>query len=364
VENVVSADWDRAVYAGKTVLVTGHTGFKGSWLCHWLKRLGARVVGFALPPPPPPNLFEPAKVALGMTSIIGDVRDLSAVSAVVAEHRPDIVFHLAAEALVRKAYREPVETYATNVMGTIHVLEACRKSQSVRAIVIVTSDKCYENREWVWGYREDEPMGGFDPYSSSKACAELVTSAYRRSFFSDGAGAAVASARAGNVIGSGDWAEDRLVPDIIRGVAAGTPIVIRNPRSIRPWQHVLDPLSGYLQLAMKLWEAPREFAEAWNFGPAFDDPVPVIELAQRIIAVLEKGELEVLQLSPGGGPHEAHALKLDCSKARARLGFRPRLALTDALDWTARGYRALLDDPASAASVLDRQIDEYQSRSG
>lgn len=364
VEDVVTAPLEQGFYAGKKVLVTGHTGFKGSWLCHWLKRQGAEVIGFALPPPAPPSLFEAAKVATGMVSIQGDLRDLPALVAVFAAHRPAIVLHLGAQALVRSAYREPVETFATNVMGTVNLLEACRKTDGVRSLVIVTSDKCYENREWVWGYREDEPMGGFDPYSASKGCAELVTAAYRRSFFSGGAGPGVASARAGNVIGAGDWAEDRLVPDIIRGVAAGAPIVLRNPGATRPWQHVLDPLSGYLLLAARLWEAPRAHAEAWNFGPSDDDPLPVGALAQALVESLGAGTLELAPVGLGGAPHEAHALKLDCSKARARLGWRPRLGILEALTLTARGYRMLLDDPASAAAMLDRQIDAYQKKAG
>jgi CDP-glucose 4,6-dehydratase len=351
-------------FAGKTVLVTGHTGFKGSWLCRWLERLGARVVGFSLPPRPMPDLFTLAKVEEGMTSIEGDVRDLGALSAVFAERRPDIVLHLAAQALVRRGYREPVDTFSTNVMGTVNVLEACRLCPSTRAVVIVTSDKCYENREWVWGYREDEPMGGHDPYSASKACAELVTAAYRRSFVSQGRGPAIASARAGNVIGGGDFAEDRLVPDIIRGIAAGEKIVIRNPLSTRPWQHVLDPLSGYLLLARRLWDAPEAHAEAWNFGPSDEAPLPVGEIARRLCSILGHGTLEIADPAPSGAPHEAAALKLDCSKARARLGWRPRLRIDDALDLTAHFYRAYLEEPASVTAMLDRQIDDYQSRPG
>jgi CDP-glucose 4,6-dehydratase len=245
-------------WSGKTVLVTGHTGFKGSWLSLWLQSMGAKVVGFALAPPTQPSLFVTANVAYGMTSIEGDIRDYAAVLAVFKQHRPEIVIHMAAQALVRYSYVNPVETYATNVMGTVHLFEAARQTGGVRAIVNVTSDKCYENREWVWGYRENEPMGGYDPYSSSKGCAELVTSAYRDSFFNprDYAlhGVAVASARAGNVIGGGDWAEGRLIPDIMRAITSGESVRIRNPHAIRPWQHVLEPLSGYLLLAQKLYQ--------------------------------------------------------------------------------------------------------------
>lgn len=345
-------------FAGRTVLVTGHTGFKGSWLCRWLALMGAKVVGFALPPEGSPNLFELARVADGMTSVIGDVRDAAAVHAVVAAHRPEIVLHLAAQALVRRSYREPVETYATNVMGTVHVLDACRRVGSARAIVVVTSDKCYENREWVWGYREDEAMGGYDPYSSSKGCAELVTAAYRRSFFAAGE-AQVASGRAGNVIGGGDFAEDRLVPDIVRGAAADQPIVIRNPESTRPWQHVLEPLSGYLLLARRLVEAPAGHAEGWNFGPRDEDAIPALAIAEKLVRVLGRGRLEVVPPALRGGPHEARLLKLDTSKARARLGWAPRLDIDRALTLTADWYRAWLDDPSACRATTDAQIRGY-----
>jgi CDP-glucose 4,6-dehydratase len=362
-EDVVSAVKDReGFWSGKSVLVTGHTGFKGAWLAHWLARMGARVTGFALAPAEGPSLFAMARVADRTTSILGDVRDASALSAAFTSAKPEIVLHLAAQALVRRGYREPVETFSTNVMGTVNVLEAVRACPSARAAIMVTSDKCYENREWVWGYREDEPMGGFDPYSASKGCAELVTAAYRRSFFEQGA--AVASARAGNVIGPGDWAEDRLVPDIVRGARAEEPIEIRNPRSTRPWQHVLEPLSGYLLLAQKLFEEGKAFAEAWNFGPLDADSVPAGELARRLVEVLGRGTLELWPSPAEGEPHEAHALRLDCSKARARLGYRPRLTLDETLEMTARGYLAMLDDPDKASAALDRQIDDYQSKRG
>jgi CDP-glucose 4,6-dehydratase len=350
-------------YSDKTALVTGHTGFKGAWLCHLLKRLGARVSGFALAPEDKPSLFEIANVAHGMTSTLGDVRDLRALHEAFAAQRPEIVFHLAAQALVRKSYREPVETFSTNVMGTVNVLEAARACSSVRAVVIVTSDKCYENREWVWGYREEEPMGGFDPYSASKGCAELVTAAYRRSFFPSGA--AVASARAGNVIGGGDWAEDRLIPDILRGVLADEPIEIRNPHATRPWQHVLDPLSGYLLLGQKLFQEGQAFAEGWNFGPSEVDSVPVGEVARRLVEILGRGTLELWENTPSeAAPHEAHALRLDCSKARSRLGWRPRLDFTTTLQMTAEWYRATIEDPTRASAMLDHQIDTYLSLHG
>lgn len=350
-------------FAGRTVLVTGHTGFKGSWLCRWLSLMGARVVGFALPPESSPSLFELAHLGDTITSVLGDVRDYEAVRAVVEAHRPEIVLHLAAQALVRRSYREPVETFATNVMGTVHVLEACRKVGSVKAAVVVTSDKCYENREWVWGYREDEPMGGHDPYSASKGCAELVTAAYRRSFSttsqSSGPDLAIASVRAGNVIGGGDFAEDRLIPDIVRGVAAGQPIVIRNPTSTRPWQHVMEPLSGYLLLARRLIEAPAKHTEGWNFGPRDEDAIPALAVAELLIRHMGRGTLEVVPPEKRQGPHEARLLKLDTSKARALLGWRPRLDIERALEMTATWYRAWLEDPAGSRDALDRQIREY-----
>ncbi|UQA60255.1 CDP-glucose 4,6-dehydratase [Polyangium aurulentum] len=344
-------------FAGRTVLVTGHTGFKGSWLSRWLTLMGARVVGFALPPEQKPSLFELAGLAGDITSITGDLRDEAAVYAAFEAHRPEIVLHLGAQALVRRSYRSPVETYATNVMGTVHVLEACRRVGTVRAAVVVTSDKCYENREWVWGYREDEPMGGHDPYSSSKGCAEIVTAAYRRSFFASGT--AVASARAGNVIGGGDFSEDRLVPDMVRGAAKGEPIVIRNPVSTRPWQHVLEPLGGYLLLARRLCESPEGHAEGWNFGPREEDAIPVGELAEKFVRHLGRGTLDITPPEARTGPHEARYLKLDVSKARARLGWTPRMGIDGALERTARWYRAWLDNPEASRAELDAQIREY-----
>jgi CDP-glucose 4,6-dehydratase len=256
-------------WTGKKVFVTGHTGFKGSWLCLWLQQMDAEVTGYALQSPTQPNLFEVADVARGMRSIMGDIRDGATLAATLQNAAPQIVIHMAAQSLVRYSYIDPVETYSTNVMGTVHLLEAVRKTPSVRAVVNVTSDKCYENREWVWGYRENEAMGGFDPYSNSKGCAELVTAAYRSSFFNPAKHAdhqlALASGRAGNVIGGGDWAADRLVPDILRAISENRPVVIRNPHAIRPWQHVLEPLSGYLQLAQKLYEGGAAYAEGWEF---------------------------------------------------------------------------------------------------
>lgn len=336
------------------MLVTGHTGFKGTWLAAWLDALGARVSGFSLPPAAPPG-----DAGGHVAARWGDIRDYAAVRAVFAEVRPEIVFHLAAQALVRRSYREPVATYATNVMGTVHVLEAARQTPSVRVVVNVTSDKCYENREWVWGYREAEPMGGHDPYSSSKGCAELVTAAYRRSFGPPQGNLALASARAGNVIGGGDWAEDRVLPDIVRALAAGRPVVLRRPQAVRPWQHVLEPLSGYLLLGERLWNGGAEFAEGWNFGPAESAPLSVGELARRFLDVWGSGRIVV---QDDDGLHEAHYLKLDCSKAHQRLGWFPVLTVDEALTWTAQWYRTYLANPAAAAALTRRQIHDYMAR--
>jgi CDP-glucose 4,6-dehydratase len=348
-------------YRGKRVLVTGHTGFKGGWLTAWLKSLGANVVGFALPPDTNPNLFDAICLGREMVSILGDIRELSVVSSVFRQHSPEIVFHNAAQPLVRRSYREPVETYATNVMGTVHVLEAVRNTPSVRSVVVVTSDKCYENREWFWGYREEDALGGPDPYSSSKGCAELVTAAYRQSFFDKEDSAAIATARAGNVIGGGDWSEDRLIPDIVRGVVANQPIVIRRPDSVRPWQHVLEPVHGYLLLAQRLWD-DRAYAEPWNFGPREEDAIPVGEIAKHMVSAWGKGELRI-QPDPDA-PHEAHFLRLNTTKARTRLQWQSVLSLDQAVSWTADWYRKFADDPASASTITAEQIRRYAEAAG
>jgi CDP-glucose 4,6-dehydratase len=342
-------------WRGKRVLLTGHTGFKGSWLSLWLQSLGAELQGFALAPPSTHNLFTEARVGEGMASTIADVRDLDALASSMAAFRPDIVIHMAAQPLVRLSYAEPVETYATNVMGTVHLLEAVRRTPGVRVVVNVTTDKCYENREWAWGYREDEPMGGHDPYSNSKGCSELVSSAYRRSFFQQG-GPALATARAGNVIGGGDWASDRLVPDILRAFERGEPVIIRNPHSTRPWQHVLEPLSGYLTLAQRLWDDGAAFAEGWNLGPRDEDARPVQWIVERLAA--QWGDGARWQLDGGVHPHEANFLKLDISKARARLGWQPRWRLDQALEHIVAWHRAWLGREDVRALCL-QQIDLY-----
>lgn len=328
-----------AFWGGKRVMLTGHTGFKGSWLSLWLQSMGAEVVGYALEPPTSPCLFEVAGVDGEMISLAGDVRDLEHILVVMAEHRPEIVIHMAAQSLVRYSYQSPVETYATNVMGTVNVLEAVRQVPGVRAALVITSDKCYENREWIWGYRENEAMGGYDPYSNSKGCAELVTSAFRQSFFNNAdEPVAVASARAGNVIGGGDWATDRLVPDMVRAISEGKPVSIRNPHAIRPWQHVLEPLSGYLLLAQRLYEGGGHYAEGWNFGPAEDDAKPVQWIVERFIRLWGDGASWVYD--SGEHPYEAHYLKLDCSKARSRLQWQPRWSLDHALEQISAWHKA------------------------
>lgn len=332
-------------WKGKRVLITGHTGFKGSWLSLWLQAEGAQVVGYALAPPTNPSLFEAAKVGKGMTSVIGDIRDLAKLQTVFTEYQPEIVVHMAAQPLVRHSYIEPVETYSTNVMGTVNLFEAVRSTDSVRAVVNVTSDKCYENREWVWGYRENDAMGGYDPYSNSKGCAELVTAGYRNSYFHPDTyathGVAVASVRAGNVIGGGDWAEDRLIPDIMRTITQGKPVKIRNPHAIRPWQYVLEPLAGYLLLAQKLYKEGTACAEGWNFGPNDEDAKSVQWITDRLTR--SWGGNASWQLDEGDHPHEAHYLKLDCSKAKIRLGWQPKWHLEDALDAISYWYRAYQD---------------------
>jgi CDP-glucose 4,6-dehydratase len=341
---------------GKRVFLTGHTGFKGSWLSLWLQSLGAEVTGYALQPPTKPSLFEVANVAQGMASIIADIRDLPTLQKAMHASQPDVVIHMAAQPLVRLSYVEPVETYATNVMGTVHVLESARQASSAKAVVAVTTDKCYENKEWLWGYREDEPMGGHDPYSNSKGCSELVISAYRSSFFKN-EGIAVASARAGNVIGGGDWASDRLLPDILRAFEAKLPIVIRNPHAIRPWQHVLEPLSGYLMLAERLYTDGQTFAESWNFGPKEEDARPVQWIVEHMVR--SWGNDVSWRQDSSIQPHEASYLKLDISKARNRLDWQPALKLQDALelviDWTKQRQTGVDMGKLTLAQIHDYQ---------
>jgi CDP-glucose 4,6-dehydratase len=351
---------DPAFWEGKRVFLTGHTGFKGSWLSLWLQAMGATVKGFALAPDTTPNLFEIARVGDGMASEIGDIRNLPVLTASMATFDPEIVIHMAAQPLVQLSYRDPVGTYATNVMGTVHVLEAARSIPALRAVVVVTTDKCYENREWHWGYRENEPMGGHDPYSNSKGCAELVTSAYRQSFFQKAEGPAIGSARAGNVVGGGDWAKNRLVPDILRAFDAGEAVPVRNPLSTRPWQHVLEPLSGYLVLAQKLYEGGHDHAQGWNFGPSDDDAKPVEWIVDYMIRVWGKGAR--WERDAGFHPHEARYLKLDTSKAREQLHWSPRWTLAYTLGRIVTWHKAFRAGDDMRAHCL-QEINDYRDYS-
>ena len=350
-------------WRGKRVFLTGHTGFKGGWLSLWLQQLGADLTGYALHPPTQPNLFEKARVGEGMTSVIGDIRDGAKLMAVMRDSAPDIVIHMAAQPLVRHSYIDPVETYSTNVMGTVHFLEAVRQCANARAVVNVTTDKCYENREWLWPYRENDAMGGYDPYSSSKGCAELVTAAYRNSYFNAKSQAqnqlALASARAGNVIGGGDWTEDRLVPDILRAFSRGEPVMIRNPHAVRPWQHVLEPLRGYLMLAERLFSEGATFADAFNFGPCEDD-ARAVEWVVRQLAT-KWGGPAVWRLDGANHPHEASLLRLDISKAAFQLAWRPVLNLDEGLQLTLDWARANLEGQDMHA-YTNVQINDYQAR--
>jgi CDP-glucose 4,6-dehydratase len=348
---------------GKRVLITGHTGFKGSWLSLWLQQKGADLAGISLAPPTEVNLFTDARVGDGMRSVTGDIRDLSMLKQIFAEHRPEIVFHLAAQSLVRISYQDPLGTYTTNVIGTANVLEAARGVEGLHAVVVVTTDKCYENQEWEWPYRETDRLGGYDPYSNSKACAELVVSAYRNSFFSPAEytrhGVAIASCRAGNVIGGGDWAQDRLLPDIVRAFVAHRPVRLRHPRAVRPWQHVLEPLCGYLTVAESLCANGVAASGAWNFGPELSDAQPVEWIVRELSEIW--GDNPQWELEDKPQPHEAQTLKLDCSRAHSLLGWHPILRLKDALEITVEWYKAKLDG-ADMRLFTDAQIGSYEER--
>lgn len=347
----------KAFWQGKRVFITGHTGFKGSWLSLWLQSLGAEAVGYALEPSSKPSLFEAAQVSEGMKSVYGDILDLPKLQKTLQEAKPDIVIHMAAQSLVRYSYQFPLKTLETNIIGTANVLEAVRNNESIRVVVNVTSDKCYENQEWPWGYRENEPMGGHDPYSCSKGCAELVTASYRRSFFSSENGAKIASVRAGNVIGGGDWAVDRIIPDSIRAIQNGLPVQIRNPLAIRPWQHVMEPLSGYLLLAQKLWNDGQGHAEGWNFGPDESHAWPVGRMVDRLCHLWGPDAKWVADKRES--LHEAHYLKLDSSKAVQKLGWHPALNMQDTLAMTVEWYKSFYagEDPRKISLA---QIKKYQ----
>lgn len=348
----------RGLYAGRSVFVTGHTGFKGAWLVAWLRHLGANVTGYALDPPTQPNLFDALGLAGQVRHVVADVRDRARLVAQMQAAAPSIVFHLAAQAIVRSSYGHPHETFETNVMGTVNALEAARACPSVGAVVIVTSDKCYEHRGAARPFREDDPLGGHDPYSASKACAEIVTGAYRDSFF--GEGPLVASVRAGNVIGGGDWAPDRIVPDCVRALVAGEPVVVRNPDAVRPWQHVLDPLAGYLRLGASLLAEGPAFAGAWNLGPADGTARPVRWLVERFVD--EWGEGSWTSFDPGvAQPREAAMLLLDSSRARERLGWEPAWDAETAVARAAAWYRDYYRDPASAPALVAAELEVYEA---
>ncbi len=350
-------------WRNKNVFITGHTGFKGSWLSLWLTKMGAKVTGYALKPPTKPSLFKLSHINEVVESIIADVRDLDSLQKAITKAKPDIVFHMAAQPLVRDSYKMPVATYEINVMGTVNLLEAIRLNGSVRAVVNVTTDKCYENKEWCWGYRENEAMGGYDPYSNSKGCSELVTAAYRNSFFNnteyDKHKTAIASARAGNVIGGGDWANDRLIPDCMNALITKKNIIIRNPHAIRPWQHVLEPLSGYLILAERLYIEGATFAEGWNFGPDDSDAKEVGWIVKELCSRWD--DKAIYEIDKGIHPHEANYLKLDCSKAKARLGWYPKWSLDQAIDKIIEWNKDYLSKKDVRLTSL-KQIDEYMNR--
>ncbi|MCX6115885.1 MAG: CDP-glucose 4,6-dehydratase [Proteobacteria bacterium] len=350
-------------WQGRRVLVTGHTGFKGAWLTLWLQKLGAKVSGFSLGVPTEPSLFKILSWGEAITSFEGDIRDAALFSNIVEREQPEVVFHLAAQSLVRPSYEDPVGTFATNVLGTVHMLEAVRKANGVRAVINVTSDKCYENHEWPYAYRENDPFGGRDPYSCSKGCAELVTAAYRSSFFSlagpDQVG--LASVRAGNVIGGGDWSAERLIPDCMRAFSRGEEVVIRNPASVRPWQHVLEALRGYMLLAQQLYDTPMQFSEGYNFGPDTQDARPVSFIVEQLCSTWgPSAKWRLVREGEGVHPHEATWLRLDSSLARCKLNWKPLLSLTEGLAWTAQWYRAF-HEGASMTEVSLSQIEQIES---
>lgn len=356
-ENMGNIKINKSFWKNKKVFITGHTGFKGAWLSIWLQDCGAKLAGYSLPPNTKPNLFEEASVADGMRSVIGDIRDLEVLTKSIKDFSPDVVIHMAAQPLVRLSYRDPIDTYSTNVMGTVNLFEAIRQTSSVKAVVNVTTDKCYQNKEWVWGYRENEVMGGLDPYSNSKACSELVTAAYRSSFFNITGSAKVASGRAGNVIGGGDWAEDRLIPDILRSFKNKEPIKVRNPSATRPWQHVLEPLSGYLMLAEKLYTDGDKYAEGWNFGPEDSDVKTVRSVVEYLINKL--GEKKDFFHDTSEQPHEAKLLKLDISKAKNLLEWYPKWNLIDALDSIIEWQKEWIDGEDARKLTL-KQIHKFE----
>jgi CDP-glucose 4,6-dehydratase len=353
---------DRSFWKNRRVFLTGHTGFKGSWMSLWLEALGSDVTGYALAPPTEPSLFEQAGVTLAIRSIFADLRDFDRLKGAIAESRPEVVIHMAAQTVVSRGYADPIETYSTNVMGTVNLFESLRQLRHRCAVVNVTSDKCYENNEWVWAYRENDRMGGHDPYSNSKGCAELVTSAFRDSYFSpekfDQHGVAIASARAGNVIGGGDWTANQLIPDLMRAFLADQACLIRNPLATRPWEFVLEPLRGYLMLAEALAKDPKAFASGWNFGPAEDDAKPVQWIADKLVG--SWGKTARWGLDAAAHPHEAHLLKLDASNAKVYIKWHPVLPLDKALEWIVTWYRAY-QEQADLGALTRAQIQQYEA---
>ena len=356
------SDLFNGAFKNKTVLVTGHTGFKGSWLSIWLNEMGANVVGYSLSPYTDKDNFVLAELDKKMESVLGDIRDFKKLKEIFDYHKPEVVFHLAAQPLVRLSYEYPMETYEQNIMGTVNVLECVRKSSFVKACVLITTDKCYENKEWVWGYRETDRLGGFDPYSSSKAACEIVASAYRNSFFSniDNEGAGIATVRAGNVIGGGDWSKDRIIPDCIRALENNMPINVRNPKSTRPWQHVLEPLGGYLLLASKLLSEKGNYADAWNFGPEYNSIVPVSVVVDTLLKHWGSGSWKDIQKENSTAVHESTLLSLDCTKAKSFLGWQPQLTLDDALKMTVDWYKSY--NEGNVYEICVNQINAYSMK--
>jgi CDP-glucose 4,6-dehydratase len=348
-------------WKNKKVLLTGHTGFKGSWLSIWLKKLGVELIGFSKDIPTEPSLFELAKVSEDMKSIIGDIRDFSVIQKIIQENQPEIIIHMAAQALVRKSYEDPIDTFSTNIMGTVNLLESLKQSKKTRVVINVTSDKCYENKGIKEKFSENSPMGGYDPYSNSKACSELVTSSYRDSFFNPKEyqkhGVSLATCRAGNVIGGGDWSKDRLIPDIMRGILNNEIIKIRNPNAIRPWQHVLDPLNGYLTLAEKMWSAGNKFSEGWNFGPLEEDEKSVIWIAKKLTKQWSNGIK--WSIEDNINPHEENSLRLNCIKANSRLGWISKLNLEQGLEWVVEWYKQYKQNN-NMKKITEQQIEEFQ----
>lgn len=348
---------NRVFWKNRRVLITGHTGFKGAWLSLWLQELGATICGIALEPNTQPNLFSLFKLADTMQHHVADIREFNPIQKIIHSFKPEIIIHMAAQPLVRYSYQNPIETYATNMMGTVHIFEAAKTCESIKAVVNVTTDKCYENQEWLWGYRENDRLGGYDPYSNSKACSELITSSYRNSFYQK-LQIGLASARAGNVIGGGDWSKDRLIADIMKSIALQHPIVIRNPRATRPWQYVLEPLRGYLLLAEKLFHDPQKYSEAWNFGPIIEETLSVEQMVKKIFSAWGDKQARYVIIQDKDNFHETDSLKLDITKAMTQLQWRPRLTINTTIEWVSSWYQAWTNKDDMREFTLN-QIKQY-----